>query len=109
LSKITYHPKAFLLSKRNVPKGLVNRTKVIYALERKPSDAKSISEETGMSYSSVLHHLRLLENERIVARKGKKPYIWELTGAGQQSLMEKWIAPSRSNLKVEAEASLEGT
>ena len=94
MSRLSYHPKAFLTLKRNVPRGLANRTKVIMALEKKPSNAKEISEKTGMSYASVLHHLRLLENEHIVARKGGRPYIWELTGAGQLSLMEVWLHPA---------------
>lgn len=94
MSRLSYHPKAFLTLKRNVPRGLANRTKVIMTLERKPSNAKEISEKTGISYASVLHHLHLLENEHIVARKGGRPYIWELTGAGQQSLMEVWLHPA---------------
>jgi predicted transcriptional regulator len=82
--------------KRNVPRGLANRTKVILALEREPSNAKELSEKTGMSYASVLHHLHLLENERIVARRGGRPYMWELTGAGQQSLIEVWLHSASS-------------
>ncbi|MCW4055674.1 MAG: hypothetical protein NWE82_02685 [Candidatus Bathyarchaeota archaeon] len=39
-----------------------------------------------MSYSATLYHLHLLEAENILVRKGKKPYFWELTGAGQQRL-----------------------
>jgi len=101
LSKGPYHPKAFLILKRNVPRGLANRTKVISILERNPINAEEISKETGISYTSVLHHLRLLENENIVARRGKKPYLWELTGAGQQSLMEKqlYYTQTRTPLK----------
>ena len=57
-------------------------------LERKPSNAKAIADEAGISYLNVLHHLRLLEEERIVRREGRKPYIWKLTGAGQLRLTE---------------------
>jgi len=57
-------------------------------LERKPSSAKAIAEEAGISYSNVLHHLRLLEEERIVRREGGKPYIWKLTGVGQLRLID---------------------
>ncbi|MCD6530105.1 winged helix-turn-helix transcriptional regulator [Candidatus Bathyarchaeota archaeon] len=55
-------------------------------IEAKPSSAKEISGETGLNYSSVLHHLKLLEHERIVARKGGRPYLWFTTGAGQLRL-----------------------
>lgn len=85
--KARFHPKAFLSTKRNVRLGLTSRTKVIQALEKKASNARSISNATGLSYAIVLHHLRLLEAEKVVTRKGKKPFLWELTGAGQQRLV----------------------
>ena len=64
------------------------RSRIIMVLERKPSSAKAIAEEAGISYSSVLHHLRLLEEERIVKREGRKPYVWKLTGVGQLRLID---------------------
>jgi len=84
--KVAYHPKAFLSLKRNVKPGLLARTKIVLILEKKVSNAKSIMEETGLSYASVLHHLHLLEAENILTRKGKRSQVWELTGAGQQRL-----------------------
>jgi predicted transcriptional regulator len=86
--KIAYHPKAFLSLKRNVKPGLLARTKIVLILEKKASNAKSIKEETGLSYASVLHHLRLLEAENILSRKDKRFNIWELTGVGQQRLTD---------------------
>jgi len=86
--KITHHPKAFLTLKRNVRQGLLARTKIVLVLEKKASNAKSITQETGLSYASVLYHLHLLEAENILTRKGKRPYFWELTGAGQQRLTD---------------------
>jgi len=85
--KAKFHPKAFLSTKRNVRLGLVARTRVIQALEKAVSNAKSISNATGLSYKIVLHHLHLLESEKVVTRKGSKPFLWELTGAGQQQLL----------------------
>jgi len=84
--KVAYHPKAFLSLKRNVKPGLLARTKIVLILEKKASNAKSITEEIGLSYASVLHHLHLLEAENSITHKGRKSYIWELTGAGQQRL-----------------------
>jgi len=81
-----YHPKAFLSLRRNVRPGLLVRTRIILFLERGVSNAKTVSQEIGLSYTSVLRHLHLLETENILVRKGKKPYLWELTGAGQQRL-----------------------
>jgi predicted ArsR family transcriptional regulator len=85
--KERYHPKAFLIEKRNVRLGLLARSRIARFLEKQPSNAKTIAKETGMSYAAVLHHLHLFEAEKVVVRKGKKPFTWELTGAGQQTLI----------------------
>jgi len=86
--KIAHHPKAFLTLKRNVQPGLLARTRIFLILEKEASNAKKLAQETGLSYASVLHHLHLLEAENILTRKGKRPYLWELTGAGQQRLTD---------------------
>lgn len=80
-----YHPKAFLVHKRNVKRGLRVRSKIIAALEKEPLNARSLSEKVGVSYSSVLYHLHLLEAEK-TAIKHPKTRLWKLTGAGQQRL-----------------------
>ena len=85
--KERYHPKAFLTEKRNVRLGLLARSRIARFLEKQPSNAKTIAKGIGMSYAAVLHHLRLFEAEKVVARKGKRPFTWELTGAGQQALV----------------------
>jgi predicted transcriptional regulator len=85
--KLTHHPKAFLTLKRNVQPGLSARTQIISFLEKRACNTKKISRETGLSYASVLHHLHLLEAENILSRRGRRTYVWELTGAGQQRLV----------------------
>jgi predicted transcriptional regulator len=85
--KEAYHPKAFLSMKRNVRPGLMARTRIVLLLEKEPSNAKTIAKEAKLSYAVILHHLHLLETENILAHKGKRPYLWELTGAGQQRLI----------------------
>jgi predicted ArsR family transcriptional regulator len=84
--KRAYHPKAFLSLKRNIRPGLVARTQMILQLEKSVLNAKDIAQKIKLSYAATLHHLHLLEAENILLRKGKKPYLWELTGAGQQRL-----------------------
>jgi predicted ArsR family transcriptional regulator len=84
--KIAHHPKAFLTLRRNVQPGLSARTQILSVLEKRTCDAKKISHETGLSYKVVLYHLHLLESENILSRKGKRSYLWQLTGAGQQRL-----------------------
>lgn len=86
--KGAYHPKAFLSMTRNIRPGLVARTRIVRFLEKKKeSNTKTVVQKTGLTYASVLHHLHLLEDENIVLRKGKRAYVWELTGAGQQRLI----------------------
>jgi len=84
--KESYHPKAFLSLKKNVRPGLVTRTRIISVLERGAFNIKTIAQETGLHYATVLRHVHLLEAEDILTRKGNRPYLWELTGAGQQRL-----------------------
>ncbi len=57
-------------------------------LEQQRSDTKAVVNLSGLKYHVVLHHLRLLEAERVVVKKtDKRPHVWDLTGAGQQRLM----------------------
>lgn len=97
-----YHPNAYLLHRKNVVRGLKARTKILEIMmnlnQNKSSrgrirTAKIISVASKISYSSSFHHLRLLEEEKIVMREGKKPYKWKLTGLGQKSLMDIDISP----------------
>jgi predicted transcriptional regulator len=68
--------------------GLVARTRILQILERRESDVKGIMGPSELKYNVVVHHLRLLEAERVVVKKGgKKPYVWQLTGVGQQRLV----------------------
>jgi predicted transcriptional regulator len=72
---------------KNVKRGLKARTKILAALEKRSSNAAAIAKEKSLSYGVVIHHLRLLEKEGIVNRKGKRPYFWVLTGLGQKRLV----------------------
>lgn len=89
-----YHPKAFLALRRNVRPGLLARTRIISILERRVVDAKTVAQVTELSYGAVLYHLHLLEAEGILVCKGSKPYLWELTGAGQQRLTDSYLSGS---------------
>ncbi len=86
--KLVYHPKAFLSRKRNVRLGLRARTRILHVLEKQESNMKNIASLSGLNYWVVVHHLRLLEVEHVVVKKiDKRPFVWELTGAGQQRLV----------------------
>jgi DNA-binding transcriptional ArsR family regulator len=82
-----YHPNAYLSSIRNVKLGLRARTQILNVLDKHSSDAKNIGKEARMSYGVVMHHLRLLEAEVTVERRGSRPYVWALTGLGQKRLV----------------------
>jgi len=88
MSKGHYHPKAFLLKTKNVKQGLVTRTKIASTLDKATCTASEVKGRTGVNYSSIMHHLHLMENEHIVKRGNNRPYVWELTGAGQKRLAE---------------------
>ncbi len=91
MSREAYHPKAFLTLRRNVRPGLIARTHIVSLLEEVGMNAKTIAQETELSYATILHHLHLLEAEHILLRRGKRPYLWELTGAGQQRLAVSYL------------------
>jgi DNA-binding transcriptional ArsR family regulator len=80
------HPKAYLSRIKNIKLGLQARTRILNVLDKSFVNARTISQETGMHYGVVMHHLRLLEAEGIVERKHSKPHIWVLTGIGQKRL-----------------------
>jgi len=84
--KSAYHPKAFLALKKNMRHALAKRTKILMILQEASLSAAALAQKTELSYKSVLYHLHLLEAERIVTHAQGKPYIWRLTGAGQQTL-----------------------
>jgi predicted transcriptional regulator len=86
--RLPHHPNAFLSLKRNIQPGLSARTQIISFLETRTSTTRKISQKTGLSYKAVLYHLHLLEAEKIASHRGRRRYVWELTGVGQQRLTE---------------------
>lgn len=82
----SYHPNAYLSAIRNIRRGLKARTQVLGALEKGAAEAKAVADGTGMRYGGAVHHLKLLQKEGIVERKGNRPSIWALTGIGQRRL-----------------------
>ena len=87
MAKLLFHPNAYLSEKRNVKRGLESRTKILRVLERESATASVLASKSKLSYFVVLHHLGLLGAEKIVSgNRSKKPYIWKLTGMGQQRL-----------------------
>jgi DNA-binding transcriptional ArsR family regulator len=85
--RLDIHPKAFLISKRNVKTGLVSRSKILHALEREGRSASEIARDTSLSYECVAYHLMIMRKDRLVERLSRtKPFTWGLTPYGQQEL-----------------------
>jgi len=83
----TFHPKAYLRSRRNVRAGLISRTKILVTLESARKKASQIANETGLSYECVAYHLKAMRKDRLVETPThKKPFLWQLTPFGQQKL-----------------------
>lgn len=81
------HPKAFLISRRNVKAGLVARSKILITLEKVSRSAPQVAKETGLTYTCVSYHLKALRKDRLVERMtNRKPFTWTLTRFGQQKL-----------------------
>ena len=86
--RVKFHPNSFLNSKKNIQLGLVARTKILAVFETQISKTTTVTKRAELGYSVVLYHLHLLETENIVRHRGKRKYLWELTGAGQQRLVD---------------------
>jgi len=85
--KENWHPNAFLSCIKNIKLGLRARTRILIVLEKRSMDAKLVAKEAGLHYGVVVHHLKLLETEKIVERRGVRPFAWMLTGVGQKRLL----------------------
>ena len=72
---------------RNVSRGLASRTKIIEIMEKGKNNIPEISEESGLSQSCVVHHLRLLLKQRVVnSSQSGRVGRWTLTKYGQEKL-----------------------
>jgi predicted transcriptional regulator len=80
------HPNAYLKNTRNVKSGLSARSKVLSVLDKDCFSAPRLAKETGLSYAVVTYHLKLLEAEGTVKRKGSGRFVWLSTGFGQKRL-----------------------
>ena len=84
--KLVVHPNAYLKNVRNVKAGIAARSLILQRLEDNPAAASRIAMEATLTYSVVMHHLRLLQDEGIVDRKGCRPSVWVSTNIGQMRL-----------------------
>jgi len=52
-------------------KGGVNRARIIRALKERPYNANQLAELLGLDYKTVRHHLKVLQDNKIITEMGK--------------------------------------
>jgi DNA-binding transcriptional ArsR family regulator len=52
--------------------GARSRIVILYSLRERPRNAQQLSEELGLDYTTVRHHLQVLERNRILLTEGEK-------------------------------------
>ncbi|MDI6886018.1 MAG: winged helix-turn-helix domain-containing protein [archaeon] len=52
-------------------KGGVNRARIIRALKERPYNANQLTELLGLDYKTVRHHIKVLQDNKIIAETGK--------------------------------------
>ena len=52
--------------------GARSRRDIVFALREQPRNAQQLSEQLGLDYTTVRHHLSVLERNRILLTEGEK-------------------------------------
>jgi len=52
--------------------GARSRIEIVFALKEQPRNAQQLSEQLGLDYTTVRHHLSVLERNRILLTEGEK-------------------------------------
>jgi DNA-binding transcriptional ArsR family regulator len=52
--------------------GARSRIGIVFALKKQPRNAQQLSEQLGLDYTTVRHHLSVLENNKILLTEGEK-------------------------------------
>ena len=53
-------------------KGGVNRARIIRALKDRPYNANQLAELLGLDYKTVRHHLKVLQDNKVITATGEK-------------------------------------
>lgn len=89
-SRAVIDARAYLSGMRNTERGLATRTKIIQVLATKGSASVSeISRVLPRCTRTIRRHLNIMEDRMVAVKvRRKRPFIWNLSGVGQQSLEE---------------------
>lgn len=85
-------------------RGGANRVEILKILQDRPSNANQLAEKLGVDYKTVQHHLRVLEENGLVAPSEKGAYgaVLFLTPKMEEALPlldEIWSKIGRTNIK----------
>lgn len=53
-------------------KGGINRARIIESIHQRPYNAHQLSEKLNLDYKTVRHHIKVLEQNRIISSSGEK-------------------------------------
>jgi DNA-binding transcriptional ArsR family regulator len=53
-------------------KGGINRARIIESLHQRPYNAHQLAEKLGLDYKTVRHHIKVLEQNRVISSSGEK-------------------------------------
>jgi DNA-binding transcriptional ArsR family regulator len=53
-------------------KGGINRARIIKKLNKRPYNANQLTEELNVSYRTIRHHIKILEDAKIIKSAGEK-------------------------------------
>ncbi len=70
------------------------RARILTILRRQPSNPHQLARELGVNYRTVLHHLRVLEENGLVERLGQgygRPYVLTIEAEQAWSIIENSI------------------
>ncbi len=75
-------------------KGGVNRASILRALKDAPCNANQLSERLSLDYKTVQHHLRILDENRLIVSQGggygKVYFLSKEFEANYQEFLEIW-------------------
>lgn len=85
-------------------KGGENRGRIILSLKDRPYNTNQLSEELGLDYKTVQHHLKVLKNNNIIESPRGKQYgsmffITEIMEKHYDIFKEIWGQIGKKNLK----------
>ncbi|MFZ2071507.1 MAG: winged helix-turn-helix domain-containing protein [Halobacteriota archaeon] len=87
-------------------KGGVNRARIIRALKDRPSNANQLTELVGLDYKTVRHHLKVLQDNKIITSAGERYGTVYFLSPGMEKeyeVFKDYLDKMRNKIKSEKE------